>query len=181
MKTISTVLTFFWTCMIYGQEVQLKTITVKPYLSFQNYEHFKRLTLSSPDSDAEYIDGFQFQWGYTYTLRVKETKLPSTLSDGTRHGYALERIISQTEESDTAQFQLFLDAHRYYQEVDLSEQALNKTFHQLNDSTFLYFDKVEVEVPSSLTEAFNSISESNSGKVGTFIYLDEKRIRLIQL
>ena len=40
----------------------------------QNYEHFKRLVLDSPDSEAEYIKGFDFNWGYTYTLKVKEKK-----------------------------------------------------------------------------------------------------------
>jgi len=27
----------------------------------QNYEHFKRLVLKSPDSAAEFIDGFDFE------------------------------------------------------------------------------------------------------------------------
>ena len=43
-------------------------------MGHQNYEHFKRLVLDSPDSEAEYIKGFDFNWGYTYTLKVKEKK-----------------------------------------------------------------------------------------------------------
>ncbi|MGB6034833.1 MAG: DUF4377 domain-containing protein [Cryomorphaceae bacterium] len=181
MKTIATALILFWNGILYGQAVELKTITVNPYLSFQNYEHFKRLTLSSPDSDAEYIEDFQFKWGYSYKLSVKETKLPSILSDGTRYSYSLENVISQTEESDTAQFQLFLDGNRYYDEMDSSEQELNRTFHQMNDSTFRYFDEVEIEVPAHFMEKFKSIVEGRTSTLGTFLYVDEKRIRLIKI
>jgi len=70
---------------------------------------------------------------------------------------------------------------QYYPEVDSTEQALNRTFHQLNDSNFTYFDEVEIKVLSYLKEAFKSIAEGNTFKVGTFIYVDEKRIRLTKL
>jgi len=181
MKLIAFTLTLFLTGMTYGQEIKFKTITIDPYLSFQNYEHFKRLTLSSPDSYAEYIAGFEFQWGYTYKLRVKETELRPSLSDGSRFEYSLVDIISKTKESDNSEFKLFLDANRYYYEVDSTEQEMNKTFWQINDSTFLYFDKVEIELPSFIIEEFKSIVEGKTSKVGTFIYIDDKRIRLIKL
>mgnify|MGYP006447785843 CR=1 FL=1 len=29
------------------------------------------IVLILPDLEAEYIDGFNFEWGYTYTLKVK--------------------------------------------------------------------------------------------------------------
>jgi hypothetical protein len=45
-------------------------------MSFQNYEHFNRLTFSSPDANVKYISDFEFEWGYTYTLNVKETEFP---------------------------------------------------------------------------------------------------------
>lgn len=42
-------------------------------MGHQNYEHFKRLVLDSPDSEADYIHGFDFECGYDYTIKVKET------------------------------------------------------------------------------------------------------------
>ena len=181
MKTIATALILFLTGILYGQAVELRTITVNPYLSFQNYEHFKRLTLSSPDSDAEYIQDFQFQWGYSFKLRVKKTNLPQALSDGTAYMFALDSIISQTEEPDTSQFHLFLDGNLYHYEVDSNEKEWNRTIHQMNDSTFRYFDEVEIEVPEHLMEKFKSIAEGRTSTLGTFLYVDEKRIRLINL
>tara|TARA_B100000780_G_scaffold146876_1_gene102611 strand:+ start:79 stop:261 length:183 start_codon:yes stop_codon:yes gene_type:complete len=47
--------------LFFGQQIAYKTITVEPYMYTQNYEHFKRLVFKSPDSAAEFIDGFDFE------------------------------------------------------------------------------------------------------------------------
>ena len=172
---------FFLTGITYAQNSIDKTITIGPNLSFQNYEHFKRLTLQSPDSDIEYLDGFEFDWGYTYKLRVKETKLKSMLSDGTQYNYSLVKIISKKKENDTTQFRMMLDANIYYYNVDSTELALDNTFRKINDTIFIYFDKVEIEVPPTLIEEFNLILKNQTRKVGIFCYVNRKRIRLIKL
>lgn len=169
------------TSVTYSQKVKFKTITVQPYLSFQNYEHFKRLTLTSLDSHAEYIAGFEFEWGYTYKLKVKETKLKSSYSDGTQFEYVLKKVVSKTKAADSSAFTLMLDANRYYYQVEADEQEMNKTFHQINDSTFSYFDKVEIEVSPSIMQEFNAIVEGKTRKMGTFVYLNAKKIRLVKL
>jgi hypothetical protein len=181
MKFIITALLGIMTISANSQIIQNKTITIDPYLSLQYYEHFKRLTLSSPDSQVEYLEGFEFAWGYTYKISVRETELSNVRSDGTRYSYTLNRIISKEKVPDSTQFGLFLDANRYYHKVDSSEQEMNKTLHQINDSTFLYFEDVEIEVPYFLMEDFKSITSDNTSKVGTFIYVNEKRIRLVKL
>lgn len=181
MKLKITIFSILLSSIIHCQEIKIKTITIHPYLSFQNYEHFKRLTLNSPDSEAEYIENFEFHWGYTYKLKVKETKLKSRLSDGTQYTYTLEKIISKTKEKDNSNFKLFLNASRYYDEVDTTEQNINKTFSQINDSTFLYFNEVEIEVPTSLIKEFKTIIENKLSKTGTFTYISEKKVRLIKL
>ena len=165
----------------FGQTVSDRTITIDPNLSFQNYEHFKRLTLNSPDSPIEYLDGFNFEWGYTYKVSVKETKLRITLSDGTKYDYELNHIISKTRMPDTTQFKLFLDPSRYYHQVDSSEQLVNNTLKLINDSIYNYFDKVEIEVPDNLKIIFNQIVEGKTSRLGHFIFINEKRIRLIHL
>ena len=60
---------------VFGQQAVVKEIKIEPYMYTQNYEHFKRLVFELPDSAADYIDGFNFEWGYYYTLRVKEKKV----------------------------------------------------------------------------------------------------------
>ena len=158
-----------------------KIITIAPYMSFQNYEHFKRLTLSTPDSYAEYIDGFDFEWGYTYKLNVKETTLAETWSDGTRYEFELNNIVSKTKESDSTTFKLLIDPNRYYYKLPPEEEYMNATLKQLNDSTYLYFERVEIEVPEQLREKFAPIAAGEKSQRGTFIYINEQRIRLVSL
>jgi hypothetical protein len=165
----------------FGQTVSDRTITIDPNLSFQNYEHFKKLSLNSPDSPIEYLDGFDFEWGYTYKVSVRETKLSPPLSDGSQHEYVLNHIISKTKVPDTIQFKLFLDQSRYYHKVDSSDQLRNIILKQINDSTYIYFDKVEIEVPEDLKMLFNQIVEGKTSRLGHFMFINEKRIRLVYL
>lgn len=176
-------LVMFILCTLFtnAQTIKTETITINPYLEFQNYEHFKRLTLSSPDSEAEFIKGFEFQWGFNYKLKVKVTDLKQTLSDGTRKKYELISIISKTKVLNSTQFQLLLDAKRYYQEVDSSELEMNNTFRKINESTYLYFDTVEIEVPAIFKKEFESILVEKRSTLGTFIFVDDRRIRIVKL
>lgn len=180
MKIVILFILFCFSSALYGQVVKRKTVTIHPNKSFQNYEHFKRLTLSSPDSSVEYISGFEFEWGYTYQLLLKETEL-LPLSDGTRLRHELVKVISKTKVPDSTQFRLFLDVNLYYYQVDSSEIETSKTLIQKNDSTYLYFEEVEIIVPTHLTTQFKSIVDGATKKVGTFEFMDEKRIRLVQL
>ena len=168
----------FSASVLLGQQVHHKTIIVHPYLSLQNYEHFKRLVLDSPDSEATHIEGFSFKWGYTHHLRVKETKLPAPLSDGTRYIYSLETLVSQTKAPDTAQFQLYLDAQIYYHPVNSSETAESNAFQRINDSLYTYHNLVEIEVPDHLRRAFHAIVRGEEKKTGIFGYVSEGRVRL---
>lgn len=70
MKKIGIIL-LFTPLFLFSQNVLYNTITIKPFMYTQNYEHFKRLVIDTPESETEFIDGFDFEWGYYYTLRVK--------------------------------------------------------------------------------------------------------------
>ena len=74
MKLILSSILVFLFVSTSAQEVKKKIITLEPQMSFQNYEHFKRLVLNSPDSPIEYLHGFEFDWGYNSQIKVKETK-----------------------------------------------------------------------------------------------------------
>ena len=164
---------------VHAQHVSVKTISVEPYMAFQNYEHFKRLVLNTSEPEAEYIEGFEFEWGYTYSLEVSVTKLASQLSDGTQYTYALSKVISKTKAADTAEFNLYIDPNRYYYAEENEE--MNNTLSPLNDSTYLYMDEVEIEVPLEFNALFAKLLESESGKLCRFVFVNEKRIRLVGL
>ncbi|MFT5602721.1 MAG: hypothetical protein ACI8Q1_001106 [Parvicella sp.] len=164
-----------------AQKTKNKSVTIEPNLSYQKYEHFNRLTLNSSNSHVEFLEGFDFAWGYTYEISVKETKLSETLSDGTQYDYSFIKIISKTKVADSIEFRLFLDANRYSYKMDSSEQEMNITLKKINDSTYNYFDEVEIIVPDHLSAKFNQIFEGKTSKVGRFVFFDDKQIRLIAL
>ena len=53
--------------------------------------------------EASYVDGFDFEWGYFYTLKVKEIYL-GEFPDGTNYEYSLLNVISKEKVSDTLIF-----------------------------------------------------------------------------
>tara|TARA_R110002050_G_scaffold117861_1_gene234856 strand:- start:1770 stop:2315 length:546 start_codon:yes stop_codon:yes gene_type:complete len=164
-----------------AQTVEVKEIQVEPYLVFQNYEHFKRLCLSSPNSAVEFIEDFDFAWGYQYQLKVEETILESALSDGTEYEFRLVEVLSKTKVADSTEATLFLDSKRYYQDLDNGQAATNDTFKMLNDSTYLYFDAVVIEVPQKLQAPFQQILRGEKSQEGHFVFLEGNRIRLVKL
>ena len=143
----------------------------------QNYEHFKRLVLDSPDSEAEYIDGFDFEWGYYYTLKVKEKKV-GPFSDGTHYDYSLLKVISKEKVADTVIFKMSIDPLRYYHKLE-EDNIDNYTLKQLNDSTYLYMDKVEIEIPYKLQDFFNKKIDNEFDFRGDFKFVNGRRIRLV--
>ena len=146
----------------------------------QNYEHFKRLVLDSPDSEAEHIDGFDFEWGYYYTLKVKEKKV-GPLSDGTRYDYSLLKVISKKRVADSVVFKMSIDPLRYYDKIEDEDGISNYTLSQLNDSTYLYMDKVEIEIPQKFLEFFREKNDNEDGFRGNFKFVNATRVRLVSL
>ncbi|MDA7803066.1 DUF4377 domain-containing protein [Crocinitomix sp.] len=181
MKSVLTGVILLCSLNANTQVTRTKTISIEPDLSLQNYEHFKRFVLDSPDSHAEYVDGFEFEWGYYYKLSVKETELEETLSDGTQYSYALDHIISKIKAPDSLEFKLYIDPERYYYELPEDEADMNITLKQINDSTYLYHEEVEIEVPLHLREKFETLIDKNTPKLGQFVFVNEKCIRLISI
>jgi hypothetical protein len=162
---------------VLGQQAVVKEIKIETYMYTQNYEHFKRLVFQSPDSEAEYIDGFNFEWGYYYTLRVKELDI-GELSDGTRYEYSLLKVISKEKVSDTVIFRMFIDPLRYYHKLE-EDGISNYTLSQLNDSTYLYMDNIEIEIPQKFLEYFRKKIDNEIGFRGNFKFVNGRRIRLV--
>jgi hypothetical protein len=171
------VILLYFPALLFGQQTIIKEIKIKPYMYTQNYEHFKRLVLDSPNSEAEYVDGFDFEWGYFYTLKVKEIYL-GELSDGTRHEYSLLKVISKEKVSDTVIFRMYIDPLRYYHKLE-DEGVSNYTLSQLNDSTYIYMDQVEIEIPHNFLESFIKKKDNEIDFRGDFKFVNRKRVRLV--
>jgi hypothetical protein len=168
---------FYIPIFVFGQQAVVKEIKIEPYMYTQNYEHFKRLVLDSPNSEAEYVDGFDFEWGYFYTLKVKEIYI-GELSDGTRYEYSLLKVISKEKVSDTVIFRMSIDPLRYYHKLE--EGVSNYTLSQLNDSTYFYMDQVEIEIPQNFQESFRKKKDNKINFRGDFKFVNSKRVRLVR-
>ena len=172
------VILLYFPALLFGQQTIIKEIKIKPYMYTQNYEHFKRLVLDSPNSEAEYVDGFDFEWGYFYTLKVKEIYL-GELPDGTNYEYSLLKVISKEKVSDTVVFRMSIDPLKYYHKLE--EGISNYTLSQLNDSTYLYMDQVEIEIPQNFLESFKKKQDDEINFRGDFKFVNGKRVRLVRI
>ena len=164
---------------VQGQITTERIVHIDAQLEHQNYEHFKRLVLSSPDSEVEYLEGFEFDWGYTYTLSVLETQLAYPLSDGTRYTYEYKSTVSKKKMPHSCRFQLFLAPSIYYDGDATVEPSENKSFQMVNDSVFLYFGRVEIEVPKEQMATFHEVVLNGYGRMGQFAFIRGNRIRLM--
>jgi len=179
MKKLFTLLALGAPLFCLAQKTSLETISVEPYLGFENYEHFTRLNLKSSNASASYIEGFEFEWGFHYKLRVKVIELRETLSDGTQYDFALEKVLSKTAAPDSFTFRLHLAPDRYYYELPPDEQYMNATFKATSDSTYCYFDEVEIVIPEEHRDRFKAFIAGNGGRNSTFKFDGKNRIRLV--
>ena len=72
---------------------------------------------------------------------------------------------------------MFIDPLRYYHKLE-EDGISNYTLSQLNDSTYLYMDKVEIEIPHKFLEYFRKKTNNEIGFIGNFKFVNGKRIRL---
>lgn len=156
-----------------------KIIHLEAHKGFQNYEHFKRLVLISPDAPIEFLQGFDFDWGFNYELLVLETRLEYPLSDGTQYEYKFLKLLSKNKAADSSKFRLFLDANLYYNQSD--EEALdeNNNFEKINDTTYTYFNEVQILIGKEMLPRFKQILSGTSTSAATFRFSGENQIRLV--
>ena len=96
-----------------SQTDKTQIITIEPYMTVTNGAFFKQLTLKSNDSDAEFIQGFDFEWGYSYKLKIKIHKLKNPPEDGSDTDYILLKTVSKTKVPDNYKFNMLLNKDLY--------------------------------------------------------------------
>lgn len=179
MKNLLLTLTLIMALSVNVQAISTKVVTIKPYMSLQHYEHFKRMVLNSDDIHIEFISDFDFEWGYDYKLKIQVKRLVPALSDGTRYEHKLIKVISKTKASPETTFKLYIDPMRYNY-FEKRDSAMNYTLSQINDSTYRYCEKVDLEVPAQFRPAFKKLTNSENGRNATFKFTAEGRARLVK-
>lgn len=159
-----------------SQADKIKTITVEPYMAVTNVAFGKELKLKASDRGAEFIQGFKFEWGYSYNLKIKVHKLKSPLEDGSDTDYILIKTISKTKVPDNYEFRMLLDMKRYR---DLDDTLTN--FKTINDSTYNYFEKIDIEIASPIKTEFKKAMAEAQERYGNFVFISPTKIKLIRL
>jgi hypothetical protein len=153
---------------------RLIEVQVEPYKSLSYGAFFKSLVLKTQPENVEYIEGFDFEWGYTYKLKVEEIQLETPPQDGSSVEYKFIKLLSKTKAEDGYSFRLNLES-----EVYLGGDHAN-SFEQINDSTFVYFNEINISVPSEHLSQFKLITKSRDNQPALFSFIDSKTLRFIK-
>lgn len=149
-------------------------VTLLPYKVVTNGAFFQVITLSSPDCYVEYLDGFEYEWGFEYRVRLLETQLASPPEDGSSITYQLLEIISKRPVPDTYTFGLLLSKELYLGKG--TDQVSN--FKYVNDSTYLYMDEINIQYGNGKKELMNQVITNNKVVRARFEFIDSKTLRL---
>ncbi len=176
MKIKLVILLLFSSVIGKSQTDKIQLITVEPYMCVTHGAFSYELKLKASDRGAEFIQGFNFEWGYSYKLKIKAHTLKNPPQDGSSVDYILLKTIEKTKVPATYEFKMLLDMKRY---PDLVDTFTN--FKTINDSTYNYFDKIDIEIPSTIKAEFKKTMAQGQERNGYFVFIDPKRIKLIRL
>ncbi len=155
-------------------QAQTRTITVQvePYKALSYGAFYKSLVITTDVPGPEHITGFTFTWGHRYTLKVRAHKLANPPEDGSDTEYTLIAVVKDEPAAADLEFEMALQ-----NEVYLGGDHAS-SFEAINDSTFRYFEEIDVEVPATLRPEFNTVL-AGTDRRGRFVFVDEHRIRLV--
>ncbi len=165
----------FFSVQAMAQDVSKEMeITLLPYKTVTNGAFFQVIVLSSPECYVQYLHAFDYEWGFTYTLRIKETHLENPPMDGSSYEYELLEVVSKTAVSPDYTFKMGLSRDLYLGEG--ADQINN--FRFINDSTYRYMDEINIEYSADKGHLFDQILSQNKYIRGTFVFIDSNTIRL---
>uniref|UniRef100_UPI0040493FB0 DUF4377 domain-containing protein n=1 Tax=Flavobacterium sp. TaxID=239 RepID=UPI0040493FB0 len=176
MQKIFVIACFHFVCgFALAQDSKVETLQINPYLKVQNDAFFKILALDCENSYVDYIKGFDFEWGYFYTLKVKITQLEKPPADGSNYVATLLETIQKTKVLAGFQFKMLVTNTLY-----LSGDP-ESCFEPINKNTFRYFDKINIEVPDLLMNHFEKILNHEEEAFGMFTFLENGDLQLVSL
>jgi hypothetical protein len=180
MKTVLLILFvgFFATSFAQGKDkVDQITITIDPYKHTTNGAFHTFLALTCSNHSVEYINGFDFEWGYSYELKVKRTKLAQPLEDAGDTDFHLIKVISKKAVTDSTTFKIDLKGW-----VELPPNGKEDTgaFTFNNDGTCTYLGEMTFNYANEFEGKLKALNKTEGYKKGSFIFLKGK-IYLVSL
>jgi hypothetical protein len=156
-----------------NDEVNELTIIVEPYMQLSNGAFFTSLTLVSDNPYVEYINGFEFEWGYRYQLRVKETIYANPPQDASDRAFELVEVVLQTLSSKP--FKMIL-LNEFYLSKPKGESVI-----KIKTGLYRYHDEMEFKVPPMLRAEFDRKMKNKTFCKGYFDFDDDGKIKLLKL
>jgi hypothetical protein len=180
MRTVLLILFVGFITVSFAQgkdQVDEITVTIQPYKHATNGAFYTFLALTCSDQSVEYIDGFDFEWGYTYELELKRTKLAQPLEDVGDTDYSLIKIISKQAVADSLTFKTNLNGW-----VQLAPNVKDDTgaFTFNKGGTCTYLGEMTFNYAVEFEEKLKAINKTDGYKKGHFIFL-KGEIHLVSL
>jgi hypothetical protein len=180
MKTVLLILFVGLFTVSLAQEkdrVDIIKVTIEPYKRVTNGAFYTFLALQCSERGVEHIDGFDFEWGYTYELELKQTKLAQPMEDAGSVDYHLIKVNSKKAIADSTIFKTHLVGWVQLApniKVDSGAFAFN------NDGTCTYLGEMTFNYNNKFEENLRALNKSKGYKKATFMFL-KGEIHLISL
>lgn len=180
MKTVLLILFAGLFTLSFGQEkdkVDEINVTIEPYKSATNGAFYTFLALKCSDRSVEYIDGFDFEWGYIYELKLKRTKLAQPMEDAGDTDYDLIKIISKKAVADSTTFETLLVG---WVQLAPNIEDDQGAFAFNNDGTCTYLDQMTFIYTNEFEVKLRALNKAEGYKKGVFMFLNGE-IHLVSL
>ena len=149
------------------------SITIEPYKELSNGAFFTSLTLVSNNPYVEYVKGFDYEWGYRYQLKVKETIFANPPQDVSDRTFELIKVELQTAARE--EFEMII-INEFY----LSEPK-GESITKIKAGLYRYHDDMEFIVPPKLRAEFDRKMKNKTFCKGYFDFDDDGKIKLLKL
>jgi hypothetical protein len=152
-------------------------VTIESYKHTTNGAFYTFLALSCSDRSVEFIEGFDFEWGYIYELKLKRTKLAQPMEDAGDTDYNLIKIISKKAVADSTTFITHLNGW-----VQLSPNTKEDTGALIfnKDGTCTYLGEMTFNYANKFEKKLKGLNKTEGHMKGTFMFL-KGEIHLIAL
>lgn len=154
-------------------KVSEHTIIIEPYMKLSNGAFFMDLTLVSDNPYVDYVKGFDFEWGYRYQLKVKETIFAYPPQDVSDREFELIEVILQTPSLE--KFEIILINELYLSEPN------GKSISKIKAGLYSYHNKMEFKVPPKLRAEFDRKMKNKIYCKGHFSFDKQGEISLVRI
>ena len=117
------------------------------------------------------IEGFVYEWGYVYNLKVSKRSIANPPEDASSIAYSLEEIVSKEAVATNVTFNIDL------QNVS---NSIENTLQKDDDTTFTLLYEQQIDC-GQLCDELEEALIGNNRVTGTFVHADDGKILLQRL